>query len=220
MLKFILCGFILGILLRMLSNVLNNLSNDMEKAIRKKSEENKYNRKIEEEKRVKEKWINDLRNGKTVNIGTLSIQCKNDIFIIGGESFSVKEIQRIDFTFDIVGVKEHKQYCEYDSEYQDNLYKNDLYEVSMTYKEFLNKMEENRRYPKYSNKNTLIYYEFTNACYILITLVSGKKEKYLLGCSDDRFGKTLEDYSVQEYMVSELGRYLDELKARASTIYL
>lgn len=65
-----------------------------------------------------------------------------------------------------------------------------------------------------------VYYEFTNEYYILITLDSGKKEKYLLGYSEDRFGKTLNDYSIQEYMVLELGKYINELKARTSTIYL
>lgn len=215
MLKFIICGFILGILLRMLTNALNNLSNDMEKAIRKKSEENEENRKIKEEKRIKEKWINDLRNGKTVNIGIQTMQCKNDMFIIGEKKFSVKEIQKLNFTYDIVNVKKYSQYY-----YTDYNEVSTQYEGSMTYKEFLNKMDEDRRYPKYSSQNTVVYYEFTNKYYILITLDSGKKEQCTLGYSEDRFGKTLQDYSVQEYMVLELGKYINELKVKASTIYL
>lgn len=217
MLKFIVCGFILGILLRMLSNKLNNLADYTEKAIRKKSEENEKNRKIEEEKRIKVKWVNDLRNGKKVEIGFQTIQCKNDIFIIGEESFSVKEIQKLDFTSNIVNVKKHAQYCEPDSEYRDNLYKSNLYEVSMTYKEYLNKMEEERKYPKYSHDNILVHYEFTEEYYVLITLDSGKKKQYVLDYSTDPFGKTSENCS---YMVLELGKYINELKVKASTIYL
>ena len=153
MLKFIICGFILGILLRMLSNALNNLSNDMEKAVRKKLKENEKNRKIEEEKRIKAKWVNDLRSEKKVEIGFQTIQCKNDIFIIGEESFSVKEIQRLDFTSGIVNVKKHTQYCEFDSEYRDNLYRHSIDEVSMTYKQYLEEVEQERKYPKASRKD-------------------------------------------------------------------
>ena len=205
MLKYILCGIILVILYKMLLNVLNNLSYNIKKATREASEKNKYNKKIAEEKRIKEKWINDLRSGKTVNIGTLTMQCKNNIFIIGEKKFSVKEIQRVDFTYDIVGVKKHKKI--YDTDYH--------YEISMTYNEFLNKTKE---YPE--PQDVFIYYEFTNAYYILIILNNGKEEQYLLGSSNDQFGKTLEDYSVQKYMVLELGKYINELKVKASTIYL
>lgn len=217
MLKFIICGFILGILLRMLSNALNNLSNDMEKAVRKKSEENEKNRKIEEEKRIKVKWVNDLRSEKKVEIGFQTIQCKNDIFIIGEESFSIKEIQRLDFTSDMVNVTKRTQYCEVDSEYRDNLYRHSTDEVSMTYKQYLEKVEQERKYPKASRKNILVHYEFTEEYYILITLDSGKKKQYVLGYSTDPFGKTSENCS---YMVLELGKYINELKVKASTIYL
>lgn len=150
MVKFIICGIILGILLRLLSNALNNLNHNIRIATIKASEENKHNRKIKEEKRIKEKWINDLRNGKTVDIGIQTMQCKNDIFIIGEKKFSIKEIQRLDFTYDIVNVKEHTQF--YNS--YDNYFEH-FSEVSMTYKEFLNKMNEDRRYsePKYSDRS-------------------------------------------------------------------
>lgn len=217
MLKFIICGFILGILLRMLSNALNNLSNDMEKAVRKKLKENKKNRKIEEEKRIKAKWVNDLRSEKKVEIGFQTIQCKNDIFIIGEESFSVKEIQRLDFTSGIVNVKKHTQYCEFDSEYRDKLYRHSIDEVSMTYKQYLEEVEQERKYPKASYENILVHYEFTEEYYILITLDSGKKKQYVLDYSTDPFGKTSENCS---YMVLELGKYINELKVKASTIYL
>ena len=220
MVKFIICGIILGILLKMLSNVLNNLNHNIRVATIKASEANKYNRKIKEEKRIKEKWINDLRNGKIVNIGIQTIQCKNDIFVIGEKKFSVKEIQKLDFAYDIVNVKKHTQYCEPDSEYRDNLYRRNIEEVSMTYKEYLKKMEEERKYPKYSRENILVYYEFTNKYYILITFDSGKEEMYTLGYSEDRLGKTLQDYSIQEYMVLELRKYINELKITASTTYL
>ena len=165
MLKFIICGFILGILLRMLSNALNNLSNDMEKAVRKKLKENEKNRKIEEEKRIKAKWVNDLRSEKKVEIGFQTIQCKNDIFIIGEESFSIKEIQRLDFTSGMVNVTKHTQYCEVDSEYRDNLYRHSTDEVSMTYKQYLEEVEQERKYPKTSRKNILVHYEFTEEYY-------------------------------------------------------
>lgn len=217
MVKFIICGVILGILLKILSNKLNNLADYIEKAIRKKLEENEKNRKIEEEKRIKEKWLNDLRSGKKVNIGMQTIQCKNDIFIIGEENFSVKEIQRLDFTSGIVNVKKHTEYCEVDSEYRDNLYRDSIDEVSMTYKQYLEEVEQERKYPKVSRKNILVHYEFTEEYYILITLNSGKKKQYVLDYSTDPFGKTSKNCS---YMVLELGKYINELKVRASTIYL
>lgn len=216
MLKFIICGFILGILLRMLSKALNNLSNDMEKAIRKKSKENEENRKIEEERRIKVKWVNDLRNGKTVEIGFQTIQCKNDIFIIGKESFSVKEIIKVDFTSDMVNVKKSTQYCEVDSEYKNNLRIDNIEEVSMTYKQYLEREEQEIKYPKASRENILVHYEFTSEYYILITLYNGERKKYLLDYSTDPF-KTSENCS---YMVLELGKYINELKVKASTIYL
>ena len=217
MLKFIVCVFILVILLRILSNKLNNLADYIEKAIRKKSEENEKNRKIEEEKRIKVKWVNDLRSGKKVEIGFQTIQCKNDIFIIGEESFSVNEIQKLDFTSCIVNVKKHTQYCEADSEYRDNLYRHSTGEVSMTYKQYLEEVERERKYPKASRKNILVHYEFTEEYYILIILNSGKKKQYVLDYSTDPFGKKSENCSS---MVLELGKYINELKVKASTIYL
>lgn len=150
MVKFIIYGIILAILLRMLSNALNDLNRDIRIATMKASEKNKYNRKIKEEKHIKEKWINDLRNGKTVDIGIQTMQCKNDVFIMGQKKFSVEEIQRLDFACDIVNVKEHTQfYNSYDNYFEHSS------EVSMTYKDFLNKMNEDRRYsePKYSDRS-------------------------------------------------------------------
>ena len=47
MLKFIICGFILGILCRILLNVLKNLNNNIEKAINEKSKQKRY-KEIEE----------------------------------------------------------------------------------------------------------------------------------------------------------------------------
>lgn len=100
MIKLIFCGIILVILFKILLNVLNNLTNNIEKAI----EENKYNRKIEEEKHIKEKWTNDLRNGKTVNIGIQTIQCKNRTIIINRKRFNVNDIQKVELKYEILNV--------------------------------------------------------------------------------------------------------------------
>ena len=62
---------------------------------------------INEEKRIKEKWINDLQNGKQVTLGEAIIQCKNDAFLIDDESFPIKEIQKLDITCEICYVLEH-----------------------------------------------------------------------------------------------------------------
>ena len=131
--------------------------------------------------------------------------------------FSVKEIQKIDFTSRMADVKKSTQYCEVDSEYRDNLYRHNTDEVSMTYKQYLEEVEQERKYPKASRKNILVHYEFTEEYYILITLYSGKRKQYSLSYSTDPFGKTSENCS---YMVLELGKYINELKVKASTIYL
>ena len=87
----------------------------------------------------------------------------------------------------------------------------------MTYKQYLEEVEQERKYPKVSRKNILVHYEFTEEYYILITLDSGKKKQYVLDYSTDPFGKTSENCS---YMVLELGKYINELKVKASIIYL
>lgn len=77
---------------RILSSVFKDMVYNVKTVIRRKSRKMEEKHIIEEEKRVKEKWINDLNKGKQVTMGNSIIQCKSDVFIIDGYVFPIKEI--------------------------------------------------------------------------------------------------------------------------------
>ncbi|MGN1301570.1 MAG: hypothetical protein ACI4U9_03500 [Clostridia bacterium] len=79
---------------------------NIKQAIKRQARKIEEERYIAEEKRIKEKWINDLNNGKPVTMGEAVIQFKNDNFIIDGHSFLIKEIQKLDITCEILYVLE------------------------------------------------------------------------------------------------------------------
>lgn len=99
---------LLCILIKALINVISKLIYDISYSIRQMKYAKQEKKAINEINQLKQKWINDLRNGKSVLMGNVMIQCENEFFKINGERFYIKEIQGIDITCKILWVFEKK----------------------------------------------------------------------------------------------------------------
>lgn len=173
-------------------------------------------------KHQKEKWINNLKNGKQVNIGDATIQCKNNILTINGKSFFINEIQKLEITYKILSVKKtiidtHQSVWRSNIGYNPQIivkdkimtveeYKKDIDLANATAKE--NKERPNRYYnsARYNEQ-----YKFDKEYYILVRLYNGSNEIYPIAfCT--ACDKEVLNAPNEENLVLELNNYIDSLK--------
>lgn len=218
---------LLGILIKALVNVISKLINNIDYSIRQA----KY---TGEEKdivnKMKQKWVNDLRNGKPVLMGNVMIQCKNNFFSINGKHFYIKEIQGIDITCKILYVLEEiinmhiKPYIgfvhdENSVEPDGSASRSSSYDDSgkvistrtLSEEEYHNIIKNRYNQNQYTNSEKSYIYKFEKEYYIKINFYNGKNELCPIGREADTDNRCIIPREAEERLI-EIERYIRELK--------
>lgn len=174
----------------------------------------------EEEKRIKDKWINDLKNGKRVNIGDSTIKCKNQTLIINRRSFNIKEIQKLKLTYKILGVwKTTTDTRKPISMYRYNIPNLKYITLEQYYADIYMQTALDRDYrdgkTRYYRPNRYLYhYKFDKEYYISILLYNGCNEYFSIAFCPECDTKIL-NLPEEEGLILELENYINSLKNKA-----
>lgn len=167
-----------------------------------------------EEKRIKDKWINDLKNGKRVNIGDTTIKCKNQTLIINKRSFNIKEIQKLKLTYKILGV--WKTTIEISDRPVPITIPIKSKQKYITLEQYY--AEQTNLYRDYRNGKTTYYdlydYKFDKEYYISILLYNGCNEYFSIAFCPECDTKIL-NLPEEEGLILELENYINSLKNKA-----
>lgn len=174
---------------------------------------------------AKEKWIDNLRNGKRVPIGDVTLQCKNQSLIINEKIFSINEIKNLELKYKVLNVKKTtidnsaNLWCS-NRGYDPQIIMKDK---TMTIEEYKKDIELTNAAAKESEERYNIYYypwrykyqyKFDKEYYISITLYNGHNElcpiAFCTNCD-----KEILNAPNEESLVLELNNYINSLKIKA-----
>lgn len=153
----------------------------------------------EEEKRIKDKWINDLKNGKRVNIGDSTIKFKNQVLIINGISFAINEIHKLELTHKVLNVSK---------DYINILGDIVMRDFKITVEQYKNEIALEK---PYGIVRCGYKYKFNKQYYISIIFYNGNNKlfpiAYCANCNTEGLNAPYE-----ESLILELNNYINSLK--------
>lgn len=208
-----ICIAIIIILFKLLSSFFDNLFKGIAFSIEKKEKGTLSNQEL----------INNLQGEKKINIGEVTIQCKNQTIIINGKRFNVKDIQKVELKYEILNVWKSVLNTYMPIHTGQSYYPNAQIEISdyrMTLEQYHKDIALQQEVIKdYNDGKTSSYYsngrqyqyKFDKNYYLSIKFKDGNHKFFKIAFCPKCDNETL-NAPKEEILILELEKYIDNVK--------
>ena len=208
-----ICIAIIIILFKLLSSFFDNIFKGMAYSIEKKEKNTLSNQEL----------INNLKEEKKINIGEVTIQCKNQTIIINGKKFNVKDIQKVELKYEILNVWKSVLNTYMPIHTSEACYPNAQIEISdyrMTLEQYHKDIALQQEVIKdYNDGKTSSYYpngrqyqyKFDKNYYLSIQFKDGNHKLFKIAFCP-KCDKEILNAPKEEILILELEKYIDDAK--------